>query len=392
MARLYTSNNLKSKGVRGASEVEASKINEMNINQQVFQRKQEYKNSDENTHNNSHRWAKGRNFGEDATDIHPELSKEDNQDKEVTSGDENERKTMKLNIPIFNDSNGNFLRRSIRNTKNGGSYRNMGRRPFKYDDFEYGPTTGKKTANEMSPPSNSSIHKRRNKQGYSNSPAFGENSVKRSFNAKIPSSSTSMSSIDKNEVVYNQGRWTCLEHFKFLEALKKYGKEWQKVQQHVNTRTSTQARSHAQKFFVKLDKKALTLDEFLRGLDLKEVEKNLLASGMDNTDYDEEREVNIIANRKKGASVMNIALPSNTEEKKKHEGIKRKRSELDKLDRNDKNQSISNIRKAFEEHAGEPIHSGSQRADKRVKTSEQGEKGYSSNGDDKPISENTDIV
>mmetsp|Transcript_20133 Transcript_20133/g.19772 ORF Transcript_20133/g.19772 Transcript_20133/m.19772 type:complete len:102 (-) Transcript_20133:1252-1557(-) len=93
MARLYTSNNLKSKGVRGASEVEASKINEMNINQQVFQRKQEYKNSDENTHNNSHRWAKGRNFGEDATDIHPELSKEDNQDKEVTSGDENERKT-----------------------------------------------------------------------------------------------------------------------------------------------------------------------------------------------------------------------------------------------------------------------------------------------------------
>lgn len=23
-----------------------------------------------------------------------------------------------------------------------------------------------------------------------------------------------------------QGRWTCLEHFKFLEALKLFGKEW----------------------------------------------------------------------------------------------------------------------------------------------------------------------
>lgn len=49
--------------------------------------------------------------------------------------------------------------------------------------------------------------------------------------------------------IYNTGRWTKLEHFKFLEALKMFGKEWQKVQQHVNTRTSTQARSHAQKFF-----------------------------------------------------------------------------------------------------------------------------------------------
>lgn len=37
----------------------------------------------------------------------------------------------------------------------------------------------------------------------------------------------------------NNGRWTGIEHYKFLEALKLFGKEWQKVQQHVNTRTST---------------------------------------------------------------------------------------------------------------------------------------------------------
>jgi len=36
-----------------------------------------------------------------------------------------------------------------------------------------------------------------------------------------------------------QGRWTKEEHFRFLEALKLYGKEWRKVQLHVRTRTST---------------------------------------------------------------------------------------------------------------------------------------------------------
>lgn len=35
------------------------------------------------------------------------------------------------------------------------------------------------------------------------------------------------------------GRWTREEHFRFLEALKLYGKEWKRVQQHVGTRSST---------------------------------------------------------------------------------------------------------------------------------------------------------
>jgi len=48
-----------------------------------------------------------------------------------------------------------------------------------------------------------------------------------------------------------------------LEALKLWGKEWQKVQANVGTRNSTQARSHAQKFFVKLQKKDLQLEQFL---------------------------------------------------------------------------------------------------------------------------------
>jgi MYB-related transcription factor LHY len=35
------------------------------------------------------------------------------------------------------------------------------------------------------------------------------------------------------------GRWSMMEHVRFLEALKNYGKNWKKVEEHVSTRTST---------------------------------------------------------------------------------------------------------------------------------------------------------
>eukprot|EP00981_Chlorochromonas_danica_P001222 scaffold268_cov210-Ochromonas_danica.AAC.17 len=50
------------------------------------------------------------------------------------------------------------------------------------------------------------------------------------------------------------GRWTRQEHELFLEALKKYGKEWKKVASMVKTRTVVQTRTHAQKYFQKLAK------------------------------------------------------------------------------------------------------------------------------------------
>jgi hypothetical protein len=65
-----------------------------------------------------------------------------------------------------------------------------------------------------------------------------------------------------------------------------YGKEWRKVQQHVETRTSTQARSHAQKFFVKIEKKKLSLSEFLDGLDLDNLEKDMIMSDLEDDDCD----------------------------------------------------------------------------------------------------------
>lgn len=77
------------------------------------------------------------------------------------------------------------------------------------------------------------------------------------------------------------GRWTKDEHFRFLEALKLYGKEWKNVQAHVKTRTSTQARSHAQKFFNKLEKRNQSLVVFLETLDLNDMEKHYIMSDLD---------------------------------------------------------------------------------------------------------------
>lgn len=120
---------------------------------------------------------------------------------------------------------------------------------------------------------------------------------------------------------------------------------------------------------------------------------------MDNTDY-EEKEVKIIANRKLRGSVMNIALPANSEDKKKSEGNKsetgkRKRSEVDQYERveNHREQSLDNIRKAFEQHANEGNQSIINRANKRVKTSDKEERSYIHiNGDEKPCSEATAVT
>ena len=54
---------------------------------------------------------------------------------------------------------------------------------------------------------------------------------------------------------YKTGRWTHEEHQKFVEAIFIYGNDWKIVQKHIGTRTSTQARSHAQKFLIRLKKK-----------------------------------------------------------------------------------------------------------------------------------------
>lgn len=61
-----------------------------------------------------------------------------------------------------------------------------------------------------------------------------------------PSSGAANSSNEEHShtVGYN-GRWTDEEHNKFLDALRRFGKNWNKVHKYVGTRSSAQTRSHA---------------------------------------------------------------------------------------------------------------------------------------------------
>lgn len=66
-----------------------------------------------------------------------------------------------------------------------------------------------------------------------------------------------------SQIDSNNGRWSEEEHIKFIEAIFIYGNEWRKVKDHIKTRSSSQARSHAQKYFLKLHKDLFKEDNSL---------------------------------------------------------------------------------------------------------------------------------
>jgi len=84
------------------------------------------------------------------------------------------------------------------------------------------------------------------------------------------STSTSDSELSqKSNALKAIGRWTKEEHQKFIEGLRKFGRNWKLVEEYIGTRDSAQIRSHAQKFFnrlerefnCKVDKKTKNLEE-----------------------------------------------------------------------------------------------------------------------------------
>lgn len=50
------------------------------------------------------------------------------------------------------------------------------------------------------------------------------------------------------------GRWTDAEHRRFLDGLKKFGRDWRAIEEHIGTRSCSQIRSHAQKYFLRFEK------------------------------------------------------------------------------------------------------------------------------------------
>lgn len=90
-----------------------------------------------------------------------------------------------------------------------------------------------------------------------------------------------------NHESYITGRWNLDEHQRFVEAIIKFGNDWKQVQKYVKTRSSTQARSHAQKFFVKI-KKAQIL-KF--NLDLSKNSIKMLHDLMNNMSSDESKKM-----------------------------------------------------------------------------------------------------
>jgi SHAQKYF class myb-like DNA-binding protein len=51
-----------------------------------------------------------------------------------------------------------------------------------------------------------------------------------------------------DDTALNTGMWTPDEHQRFIEAIKMFGKDWVAIEQHVQTRSAKQVKSHSQKF------------------------------------------------------------------------------------------------------------------------------------------------
>lgn len=90
---------------------------------------------------------------------------------------------------------------------------------------------------------------------------------------ELPGQEVSAPDVDTSPGGKSAGRWTQEEHKLFLQGLEKHQKQWKLIADLVKTRTVVQIRTHAQKYFQKLQKK-----------NLKEGKLNSLSLSMDDAD------------------------------------------------------------------------------------------------------------
>ncbi|KAL4480521.1 hypothetical protein ABPG72_022276 [Tetrahymena utriculariae] len=118
---------------------------------------------------------------------------------------------------------------------------------------------------EQNSQSNISIQKSNFSQSPNNNASANNNdnsinsSINKSSSAAQNSSNQPVKSINYNNTIQNPngsntGRWTREEHLRFVKGLGIHGKNWKKVEEYVGTRSGAQIRSHAQKFFNKIQR------------------------------------------------------------------------------------------------------------------------------------------
>ncbi|XP_068316660.1 protein REVEILLE 3-like isoform X3 [Pyrus communis] len=80
--------------------------------------------------------------------------------------------------------------------------------------------------------------------------------------SSAPANAASMSADDQSKkirkpytITKSRESWTEQEHDKFLEALQLFDRDWKKIEAFIGSKTVIQIRSHAQKYFLKVQKK-----------------------------------------------------------------------------------------------------------------------------------------
>ena len=157
----------------------------------------------------------------------------------------------------------------------------------------------------------------------------------------------------------NEGRWSYEEHIKFIEGIIQFGKNWKNVQKYVGSRTSAQARSHAQKFFLKL--KTMKNNKFnfdFSGNNIKSLSDiidiikkensnpeyiiNILISLSDSISINEANSENDLCKRKNSDKDLKDKDKEKEKDKDKEKG---KNEILIKKDNGDNNNNFNNIKK-----------------------------------------------